>query len=102
MDTPSVKEQDSKMEKIHKLKLSFKDSKQQIKNWEDKFMAEHYRKPNKQDMKEAPDNVQAAHKNCYKIKMFFAKTSTSKEVSYDSQSTDITVNMSTSNTMNIV
>ena len=53
-------------------------------------------------MNEAPDNVQAAHKNCYKIKMFFAKTSTSKEVSYDSQSTDITVNMSTSNTMNIV
>ena len=82
--------------------MAFKNSKQQFKSWEEKFVAEHNRKPRKQDMKEAPDYVQAAYKNCYKIKDFFAKTSKSKEVCYDSHSTDITMNMSTSTTMNIV
>ena len=101
IDTPPVEVQGSQSERHQKFKLSFKESKLKIKCWEEEFMAINNRKPDKHDIKDAPENVRVAHKNCYKIKEYFAKTFARKEVSDDSQNIDMAMNMSDSNTINM-
>ena len=89
------------MSKNEKYKLSFKQSKQKVKDWEGEFFRSNQRKPDKEEMRSAPENVQIAYKNCYKIKAYFAKAenasdTTSEVFNEDSQTLDTTV----SNTKN--
>jgi len=82
------------MEKKEKYKVSFQQSKAKVKAWEGDFFSEHQRKPSKEEMKTAPEQIQICYKNCYKIKAHFdslAKTESVSEVfNDDSQTTDMT------------
>ena len=59
------------MDRREKLKETFKVSKAKVKEWEKLFFADHQRKPNKEEMKTAPEQIQICYKNCWKIKSYF-------------------------------
>ena len=67
------------MDKREKLKESFKQSKAKVKGWETAFFAEHQRKPSKEEMKSAPEQIQICYKNCWKIKSYFESHQNEKE-----------------------
>ena len=67
------------MDKREKLKESFKQSKAKVKGWETTFFAEHQRKPSKEEMKSAPEQIQICYKNCWKIKSYFESHQNEKE-----------------------
>ena len=67
------------MDKREKLKESFKQSKAKVKCWETAFFAEHQRKPSKEEMKSAPEQIQICYKNCWKIKSYFESHQNEKE-----------------------
>ena len=51
------------MEKREKLKESFRISRVKVKDWEAKFFEQHQRKPSKEEMKTAPEQIQICYKN---------------------------------------
>ena len=59
------------MERRDKLKETFRVSKLKVKEWEKKFFVEHSRKPTKDEMKSAPEQIRISYKNCWKIKAYF-------------------------------
>ena len=59
------------MEKREKLKESFRISRVKVKDWEAKFFEQHQRKPSKEEMKTAPEQIQICYKNCWKIRSYF-------------------------------
>ena len=59
------------MDKHTKFKETFKVSKLKVKEWEKAFVDENGRKPNKDEMKSAPSQIQICYKNCWKIKAYF-------------------------------
>ena len=67
------------MDKREKLKESFKQSKAKLKVWETSFFAEHQRKPSKEEIKTAPEQIQICYKNCWKIKSYFESHQNEKE-----------------------
>ena len=67
------------MDKREKLKESFKRSKAKLKVWESSFFSEHQRKPTKEEMKTAPEQVQICYKNCWKIRSYFDSEQSEKE-----------------------
>ena len=67
------------MDKREKLKESFKRSKAKLKVWESSFFSEHQRKPTKEEMKNAPEQIQICYKNCWKIKSYFESEQNEKE-----------------------
>ena len=69
------------MDRREKLKETFKVSKAKVKEWEKLFFADHQRKPNKEEMKTAPEQIQICYKNCWKIKSYFE--SEAKKSDYD-------------------
>jgi len=79
MDT-TVEAVDHEREKRDKLNLTLQDSRSKIRAWEEEFISTQNRKPNKEDMKLAPDHVQAAHKSYYKIKAYFARDTQPQQV----------------------
>ena len=82
---------DFEMEKHAKFKETFKVSKLKVKEWEKSFVEENGRKPSKDEMKNAPPQIQICYKNCWKIKAYFeaeakSNTETSLLLDEDSQS----------------
>ena len=59
------------MDKREKLKESFRQSKQKLKVWESTFYAQNQRKPSKEEIKNAPEQIQICYRNCWKIKAYF-------------------------------
>ena len=82
---------DFEMEKHAKFKETFKVSKLKVREWEKSFVEENGRKPSKDEMKNAPPQIQICYKNCWKIKAYFeaeakSNTETSLLLDEDSQS----------------
>jgi len=65
------KEKKEKKEKYMRYMANFKVSKTAVKVWEGKFVAEHGRRPGRDDARVAPDKIQLCYKNIAKIKAFF-------------------------------
>ena len=84
------------MNKREKLKESFKRSKEKLKVWESSFFSEHQRKPSKEEMKNAPEQIQICYKNCWKIKSYFESEQSEKE-NGGLDETSQTVDLSTAN-----
>ena len=88
------------MDKREKLKESFKRSKAKLKVWESSFFSEHQRKPTKEEMKNAPEQIQICYKNCWKIKSYFESEQNEKEneiLDENSQTMDLSNAISTEN-----
>ena len=93
------------MDKREKLKESFKRSKAKVKVWESSFFAEHQRKPSKEEMKTAPEQVQICYKNCWKIRSYFESEQSEKEngagvLDETSQTVDLSTVISTEDSVN--
>ena len=91
------------MDKREKLKQSFKRSKAKIKSWESSFFSEHQRKPTKEEMKTAPEQIQICYKNCWKIKSYFESEQSEKEngvLDETSQTVDLSTATSTEDSSN--
>ena len=66
---------ETKLDKHTKFKETFKVSKLKVKEWEKTFVDENGRKPTKDEMKNAPPQIQICYKNCWKIKSYFESKS---------------------------
>ena len=93
------------MEKREKLKESFKRSKAKVKVWESTFFSEHNRRPTKEEMKTAPEQVQICYKNCWKIRSYFESEQSEKEngaevLDETSQTADLSTVISSKDSMN--
>ena len=62
---------ETKLDKHTKFKETFKVSKLKVKEWEKTFVDTNGRKPTKDEMKNAPPQIQICYKNCWKIKSYF-------------------------------
>ena len=93
------------MDKREKLKESFKRSKAKLKVWESSFFSEHQRKPTKEEMKNAPEQIQICYKNCWKIKSYFESEQSEKEndiLDETSQTVDLSTAISAKDSINDV
>ena len=93
------------MDKREKLKESFKRSKAKLKVWESSFFSEHQRKPTKEEMKNAPEQIQICYKNCWKIKSYFESEQSEKEndiLDETSQTVDLSTAISAEDSINDV
>ena len=91
------------MDKREKLKESFKRSKAKVKGWESSFFSEHQRKPTKEEMKTAPEQIQICYKNCWKIKSYFESEQSEKEngvLDETSQTVDLSTAISAEDSLN--
>ena len=91
------------MDKREKLKESFKRSKAKVKGWESSFFSEHQRKPTKEEMKTAPEQIQICYKNCWKIKSYFESEQSEKEngvLDETSQTVDLSTAISPEDSIN--
>ena len=91
------------MDKREKLKESFKRSKAKVKSWESSFFSEHQRKPTKEEMKTAPEQIQICYKNCWKIKSYFESEQSEKEngvLDETSQTGDLSTAISVEDSVN--
>ena len=53
------------------MKEKFRVSKERLKKWERSFLADFQRRPTKEDVAAAPEQVQICYRNCWKIKAYF-------------------------------
>ena len=60
-----------RMEQSEKMKEKFRVSRERLKKWERSFLADFQRRPTKEDMAAAPQQVQICYRNCWKIKAYF-------------------------------
>ena len=59
------------MKQSEKMKEKFRVSKERLKKWERSFLADFQRRPTKEDVAAAPEQVQICYRNCWKIKAYF-------------------------------
>ena len=61
-------------------RAAFQRSREVVKEWEATFLAAHSRKPNREELQQAPEQVLICYKNCKKIRHYFDKAKVQEDV----------------------